>query len=346
MVLHLVGGFLGSGKTTAIAQASKQIAREGQRVAIVTNDQGRYLVDEAFLDLAESPTVSVGGGCFCCRFDDLAKRLQELAREHQPDVIFAESVGSCADLVATVVHPLLELRPEGVEARSYSCFADSRLLLRRLENKPMPFHEDVVYVYDLQIAEADLLVVNKVDLLSPAARDSLESLATEAYPNKRLLCQNSLDPESVAAWLETLGTIGIGHAEHVDYERYGAGEAMLAWLDANIQLRPEDDPAQILQSIADEIARSRVAIGHVKFALEADGASQKLSWTTVDPGFEAPSDLNARRILVNARIQSEADDLRRAFERALAPWPGRVTSLEVFHPGFPRPTHRIPSRDR
>ena len=109
---------MGSGKTTAIIQAARALMRRGQRVGVVTNDQGKYLVDTAFVRLpfpaagrvAEIPAVEVTGGCFWCNYADLDKSLDQLAAS-RPDVIFAESVGSCADLVATVVKPLLQLKP-------------------------------------------------------------------------------------------------------------------------------------------------------------------------------------------------------------------------------------------
>ena len=75
------------------------------------------------------PAVEVSGGCFCCGYDDFAARLAELRDGAQPDVIFAESVGSCADIVATVVRPLLELRNIDLPPTSLSIFADARLLL-------------------------------------------------------------------------------------------------------------------------------------------------------------------------------------------------------------------------
>ena len=52
MNLHLVGGFLGSGKTTAIISAARLLMASGKRVAIITNDQGKYLVDTAFFRAA------------------------------------------------------------------------------------------------------------------------------------------------------------------------------------------------------------------------------------------------------------------------------------------------------
>jgi G3E family GTPase len=126
--LHLVGGFLGSGKTTAIAAAAKHLMAQGKRVGIVTNDQGRYLVDTAFFRSLNMPAVEVTGGCFCCNYNDLDARLSQLQAQAQPDVIFAESVGSCTDIVATVVKPLLQLNQTPA---TLSVFVDCRLLERR-----------------------------------------------------------------------------------------------------------------------------------------------------------------------------------------------------------------------
>ena len=89
MILHLVGGFLGSGKTTAIIAAARHLLAASQRVGVVTNDQGRYLVDTAFFQTQQVPTVEVTGGCFCCHYDDLEERLEELDRSALPHVIFA-----------------------------------------------------------------------------------------------------------------------------------------------------------------------------------------------------------------------------------------------------------------
>ena len=79
MQLHLVGGFLGSGKTTAIGSACELLRRRGRRPAVVTNDQGEVLVDTRLLAGAGIPTAEVVGGCFCCRYPELVERIAALA---------------------------------------------------------------------------------------------------------------------------------------------------------------------------------------------------------------------------------------------------------------------------
>src|SRR5262245_7852205 len=103
MKLCLVGGFLGSGKTTAIATAARVFARENIPVAVITNDQGSQLVDAAFIDSINLPGAEVKNGCFCCNYDQFYSTIENLKTTVAPQMMFAEAVGSCADLVATIV---------------------------------------------------------------------------------------------------------------------------------------------------------------------------------------------------------------------------------------------------
>ncbi len=102
----LVGGFLGSGKTTLILAAARELQRRGLRSAMVWNDQGEDLVDSHYAALSGMRSGEVTGGCFCCRLSQLIDAIGDL-RSYAPDVIFAEPVGSCTDLSATVLRPLL-----------------------------------------------------------------------------------------------------------------------------------------------------------------------------------------------------------------------------------------------
>ena len=101
MKLILLGGFLGSGKTTAIVNAARILMRTGKKVAIITNDQGDQQVDSAYVRSMDIPVKEVANGCFCCNYQQLDNHIEEL-KENNPDIIFAESVGTCTDLIATI----------------------------------------------------------------------------------------------------------------------------------------------------------------------------------------------------------------------------------------------------
>ena len=102
----MIGGFLDAGKTTAVARLARHLTERGQRVGLITNDQGRELVDTKMLRSQGFATEEIPGGCFCCRFNSLVDAAGKLTAESRPDVFIAEPVGSCTDLVATVTYPL------------------------------------------------------------------------------------------------------------------------------------------------------------------------------------------------------------------------------------------------
>ncbi|MCL4562697.1 MAG: CobW-like GTP-binding protein, partial [Chloroflexi bacterium] len=273
MKLHLVGGFLGSGKTTAIIAAVRLLMAQGKKVGVVTNDQGKYLVDTSFFRLSDVPAVEVTGGCFCCNYDDLASRLDQLREEVHPDVIFAESVGSCGDLVATVIKPLIELSSQNVQPTSFSVFTDSRLLQMRMEGEELPFSENVVYLFDKQIEEAGILIVNKSDLLEPVEGEQLLARARQRYPDKLVKLQNSTCADQVQDWVALIqdGNLALpDQSLDMDYQRYGEGEAQLAWLDEMIHLTvPGGMGGEVVRCligmIQNQLNRLHAPIGHLKF---------------------------------------------------------------------------------
>jgi len=360
MNLHLVGGFLGSGKTTAIIGAARLLITQGKRVGVITNDQGKYLVDTAFFKYSDVPVVEVTGGCFCCNYEVLETRLNDLVEMVHPDIIFAESVGSCADIVATVLKPLLQLRNTPLGFTSLSVFSDARLFRTRLLHQDLPFSEDVVYIFDKQIEEAGIIVINKVDLLSESRRQEVKSLAQKHYPDKQILMQNSLDESNLNQWVWQLERESIGSplkSLEIDYDRYGAGESHLAWLDKQIVLEVSPGEGRrmvinLVQAIITMIRDQRINIGHIKFFIRGNGEEVKISFSTfIEDNWEEkiPLFLNTHNIevLINGRVETEASiffELIQAviLEKSISNGV-KITDLESasFHPKHPRPTYRI-----
>jgi Ni2+-binding GTPase involved in maturation of urease and hydrogenase len=351
--LHLVGGFLGSGKTTAIIQAARNYMTRGLRVGVITNDQGKYLVDTAFVRLADVPAVEVTGGCFCCNYPDLDSSLDQILLNSKPDVIFAESVGSCADLVATVVKPLEKLKHAQLTPATFSVFTDARLLRRRLRGEPMPFSEDVVYIFDKQIEEAGLVVINKIDLLTPAAVEEVNELVEREYPQKKTLVQSSLKTAGVENWLALLdaGTSLLpDKGLELDYGRYGRGEAQLAWLDEEIILNGAlagKAFSRLVQALVTSLRGLNVAIGHLKLFVRSGDFETKISFVTLEEaGWERELEsFQSDHIsaIVNARVEMPAAQLRDLFQACLEKmdFPYTENGVNYFHPRQPNPTYRF-----
>src|SRR5260370_4634840 len=118
------GGFLGAGKTTLLLRAARQLTDQGYRVGLVTNDQGKNLVDTALVTARAYPVTEVSGGCFCCNFPDLVKALTLLQEQVNPDIILAEPVGSCTDLISTTLRPLAIYYPNQFRVAPLSVLVD------------------------------------------------------------------------------------------------------------------------------------------------------------------------------------------------------------------------------
>src|SRR5262249_6714242 len=126
----MVGGFLGAGKSTAIARLARHLTAQGRRIGLITNDQGTALVDTAGVRAQGYAVEEIPGGCFCCRFDSLKAAAERLSAGTIPDVFIAEPVGSCTDLVASVSYPLRRLYGDSYTIAPLSVMVDSLRALR------------------------------------------------------------------------------------------------------------------------------------------------------------------------------------------------------------------------
>jgi len=309
-VVAVVGGFLGAGKTTLIMKAARILRSSGVAVAAVLNDQSDGLVDTEFARRNGVPAEEVAGGCFCCRFPDLIDALERL-EAYGPEVIFAEAVGSCTDIVATTLRPLL--RDYGARYR----IAPLTVLIHE-----RPDDAQLRFLFDLQAAEADLVIDRDVD---------------------------------VGAWLDALfrdGVVAGGKVISVDYERYAQAEAALGWLNARATVRPRLalSPAMILGPLLDELDGALTADGigivHLKAIAQSESGYVKAALTGNgrEPEVEGMLDASPaaeHEVVVNLRALGDPERLREIVERAFAGLPAQELALQAFRPAAPVPYQRI-----
>lgn len=357
MKLFIVGGFLGSGKTTAIRQTSRYFEQKGKSISIITNDQGEQLVDTGYLKEEEITVEEVTGGCFCCNYHELYEKISLLQHDKRPDIIFAESVGSCTDLVATVINPILHFN-KGQFDVTLSVFADVNVLCTYLRDKN-EFNSDVNYIYEKQLEEADIIVVNKIDLLGEKQLQSAKALIENRYGQKHILYQSSLTTEGIQKWTSVLMDMAPSHLRQpldLNYDRYGSGEAALAWLDKAISINTPEKQAvdagiTLINRIYARIVEKGFPVGHLKFLLDDGHQKIKISFTAVkqnEPGREFEYyETDKVAILINARVQTKAALLESVVEdaidelRFLTGCRIEVLSSDSFHPGYPKPSYRM-----
>jgi G3E family GTPase len=351
----MVGGFLGAGKTTAIRRIAGRLAGRGLRVGLIANDQGQGLVDTLLLG-RDFPVEEITDGCFCCRFDSLAEALSRLCRNGRLDVVVAEPVGSCTDLVAAVSFPLGRLHGAAYRVAPLGVLVDPLRAERMLGLELGPsFSPQVRYVYRKQLEEADTIVVNKSDLV---AADRLERLAEalgRANPRAEVRTVSARTGAGIDAWADSLAPSRTTPAAlDLDYRRYAEGEALLGWLNAAASIRAagETDGNRLLKVLAASIRRALggVEIAHLKMTLAPDerrGDIAALSLVNRDAEPEAAHTLKAPlaagELVVNLRAECAPEALIRSVTEALAGcgWHVAVRRLDSFRPALPEPTHRM-----
>lgn len=354
MVLALTGGFLGSGKTTAIVNAYKELMTRGKNVAVVTNDQGSQQVDSVFVQAMGVMVKEVSNGCFCCQYNELESHLDNLMESEHPDIIFAESVGSCTDLVATIVKPLYLRKPELKVV--VSVFVDAAFVNALMEGVALFDDESIRYIYKKQLEEANLLVINKTDLVTTQQLANVDLVLTTEYPGKVIVHQNAL--QDVTTWISAIESFNRfipGDSLDINYNVYAEGESKLAWLDKSILIQtPLGDGAflarAIIRSIFDQLQTRNYKIGHLKFFLDGGDWWEKISFTAMSTSGEIRirhEQVRQLKILINARVQTDPKALKDLVDEVIEMMEksnGCTISTEkesVFKPGFPMPVHRV-----
>jgi G3E family GTPase len=358
-----VGGFLGAGKTTALVAAARELAARGKRVGIVTNDQGSRLVDTEIMRAAGLPAEEVTGGCFCCLFDDLVTSAERILDSARPDVIFAEAVGSCTDLSATVLQPLRRYYADRFDLAPLSVLVEPNRLAEFTSGVP-GFPSSVAYLFERQLAEADLIVLTKIDLLAPGERDELVRTLEGFAQGVPVQPISATEGSHVGEWVDRLfgaGTSGAAgeRVQEVDYVTYAEAEASLGWLNATVDVAagrdvsPRDFAELLVVSIRNRSVRlEKAAIAHVKVLVVTEQSSDRIAVTdgTSAPRWSGSVDLAPARelsLIVNARVRSGPEALDRLVREAISAVAAdfdsvaTVQHIESFSPLPPTPTHRF-----
>lgn len=360
----MIGGFLGAGKTTLVAKLARQLSAQGLKVGLITNDQGAELVDTAMLRSNGFATEEIPGGCFCCRFNSLVDAANKLSESTRPDVFIAEPVGSCTDLVATVTYPLRRMYGDNFSIAPLSVLVDPIRARRILGlDEGGRFSEKVLYIYRKQLEEADLVVINKTDLLDEPRLAELKARLEEEFPKAGVLSISARDGRGLDDWFSAIATAEqpTGDAMDVDYEVYADGEALLGWLNCAVALSStvEFDGNLLLDAIAgaaqERLNKAGAEIAHLKMTLSPDDglgdiAVINLVRNDVVPelSLELPEPVTGGQLIINCRAEIDPEALLGAVQQALkqsaAKFPGLEMTLEHsehFRPGKPRPTHRL-----
>jgi G3E family GTPase len=175
--ITLLTGFLGAGKTTLLNHVLR--GAHGMRVAVLVNDFGAINIDAQLVVGVEEGAISLRNGCICCtiREDLLRTVFDVLQRPEPPEHILIEcsGVSDPVAVVTTFTRPMLRSL---VRLDAIIAVVDAEQV------REQPDYADLI---EDQIAAADIVVINKVDLATPNLLQGLREWVHMLVPNARLL---------------------------------------------------------------------------------------------------------------------------------------------------------------
>ncbi len=353
--VFFVGGFLGAGKTTAIQSLAKIYAQNGLKAAAITNDQATGLVDTYFLSDSGIPAEEVAGSCFCCNFNGLADAVNHSISSEAPDVILAEPVGSCTDIVATVIRPMRSLMKGKVDVAAYSVLVEPDRWTE-LSDRKAPW--SMKYIFDKQLQEADFIVITKLDTLDSERASILVEHSARLYPESNVLGISAKMGTGMERWLNLIqATPSREHwLKEIDYQKYAEAEAEMGWLNGLVTMtfpKPCDGKmvsglmvARLAQSIADRNG----SIGHLKLLAVGPTGSVKVGVTQIGEKPDLDGTFTGStpylEVTVNMRATLSPGVLSAILNDAVGSISESylaevdISAINTFRPSPPKPTYR------
>lgn len=351
--IQIIGGFLGAGKTTLMTKLAEILNEDGSRVGLILNDQAASLVDTQYSESLGLDCCEVAGGCFCCRFPDFLENAREMVKDNDLSVVLAEPVGSCTDLLATVVAPLKKICGNEFQVAPLMIMVDcARAMQEGVDDTTLGG-----YLRKHQISEAEVVVLSKTDLVSEDDLERIASTLSSINGDARIIPYSSLNGGGLDEILEAVRSDSVSNRDpqDINYDTYAKAEAELGWYNGTFHsiiegkvdsyalcrdllerlffhFPPEDIAhAKIMLSSQTNAAKMSAVMGRI--SVDAVGGSRYASGETV--------------MTVNARIVSPPDHLAEIIKDSVGSSAiGCGITLEVveedfFSPAAPNPTYRM-----
>ena len=282
MKVLIIGGFLGSGKTTTIYNLIQKMAAEKKKVALIVNEVGEFGIDGKTLEIAGIPSKEITDGCICCSLTyGLEITVSELAENYNPDILIIEPTG--LSFPGQIRDELLNMNVMMSFAPVVTLVDVSRFTD---EVRQMP------KFVEQQLKETDMIGINKTDLVDAGKIKTVEmflkSMSKEAYIFKmsakdekaaesiyKILFEEKYDeiekPEAVKK-LEKINSI-----EYSNVSTYSGAYKVTGKLTAA-------DAGKLLENII-TAAKGDIGdenpsfVGHIKMAVKVDDTFVKVSYT-------------------------------------------------------------------
>ncbi len=206
MEVILVSGFLGAGKTTLVSHLLKSRPEGSGKLAIIVNEVGEVGVDGTLLSGQNVDMVELTSGCICCTIQtDFLRAVEEIRSRVDPDFLVVEATGVAqpGDMFDILFHPPL------------SDFASLKSLVTVVDADFFKVREVLGPFYENQIRFADLLILNKIDLVEAERLREVRALLGRMNPGARIFSTKNcaVDPSLLFQAHAGVQNEGPGRAE-------------------------------------------------------------------------------------------------------------------------------------
>lgn len=248
----IIGGYLGCGKTTLVNHLLRNA--NGTRLAILVNDFGELPIDADLIEAEDGDVISLTGGCVCCSYgNDLTAALIDLQTlDPAPDHIMIEASGVA--LPGAIGGSLSLLRK--LELRCVIVMADAATIMNYAQDK---YLADTI---ERQIKDADLILLNKLDLVSQTDATTTEAWLNGINPQARVIgmAHSTISPSILLDGTDakTLNTDNYDQTDSVQPHDPGIFQTI------EISLTEETDATELAKNLASEACALVRAKGFVK----------------------------------------------------------------------------------
>lgn len=330
----VVSGFLGAGKTTTMIALAEELKNYGKRASVIANDLGaKNLVDTKFSKACGCSVTELTGECICYQTENLVDRLRRLFDYEKNDFVMSDIPG-CG--VGALEHVYLKLNGEyhgEFELAPFTVVADPERLKTILPN-PEDIHlpQEMNYLFRSQLQEADVILLNKTDLLREEEIQMYLEFLKRFCPEAEVFAVSAREKKGLASVAEYLLThearlkpvdISYGGPEFV------AAEEKLSWYNRQVYVKHccaefngNDFVLDLIEAIRTRLQAHGKNVPHLKVYAEGeDGSACKASLLGVDYLPQIDSRLVAEcpdlPVIINARAACESLLLQQIMDEAL-----------------------------
>lgn len=338
----IVSGFLGSGKTTTmIAMArniNERLKQQGQNghSAIIANDLGaKNLVDADYTRTADVAINEITGDCICYVTEDLVTQIERLANDGA-NIVISDIPGAGVGALDHVYLTLEKDYPGQFDLLPLTCLVDPmrlRMMLPGDARQDINLPEEMRFLLNAQLLEADLIVLNKCDLIDEEEREADLDFIRRAYPDIPVMAISARTGEGIPELVDYV----LSHKANaeprdlgLDSEEFDAAEEKMCWYNRRFFAKERDEKnidfnavvEDLMEGIRNGLIEAKRNVPHLKLFAAGEGDDfVKCSIVGVDYDLEferkLDHDYTAMAIIVNARATCESETFGEIVEDAM-----------------------------